>query len=662
MSVKHLALPYRPDIDGLRAVAVWAVIISHLFPGRLSGGYVGVDIFFVISGYLITSIISRKLKVSQFSFADFYFRRARRIFPVLAVVLLCTTGLGFLLLWPDEYANLGTHILSSALFFQNYTLWKDVGYFDPMAQTKPLLHLWSLSVEEQFYLLWPAVALLLYRFRKLNLVTLGLIFAASLVAAALVSSVDPSARFYLAPYRAWEFMAGAAVVFLMDGNVAGRLRRWQNQFSYIGFALLLLPLLFGDRLRFNLNVVLAVVAASLIIAGNPRSVVNGFLLSSRPMVWFGRISYSLYLWHYVLFSLAFVTFSVLPPRSVRIGIVLVTIGLSYLSWRYVETVFRAGHQFRSVKTSASIGLMACVAVTGYGIKTGLPQNNGAVGLSGYSQYANITWKDKDFFDAACQASYQLGPEDHCLVARPGQVPTVALIGDSHANQLFMGLSNAMQDTTENLINLGSPGCLPFYGLSANQFKDINLVSCPHRLTYMRRLLDSPQVRTIIVASRGPYYIKGDDYPETSDSRVLILRSNDGVVRSGAESFELSLSQTLDVFAKANKKVILVVDNAELDFEPRECVNVRPIEYTQHFKTPCGVSRAKYEARNQEYLAILGRQAAQRPNVRLFSLPDALCASAMCWAIRDNALLYRDNDHLSRVGSAYVGTLLAPLLR
>lgn len=298
------ALKYRPDIDGLRAIAVLSVVIFHLFPSYLPGGFAGVDIFFVISGYLITSIISRDINSATFSFIDFYARRARRIFPALITVLISILVAGWFLLLPDEYAQLGWHILGGATFTSNLILWSEVGYFDLSSIEKPLLHLWSLGVEEQFYLVWP---LLLWAASRFGLslfrvvVTIGTIsFALSLYQ---VFSA-PDAAFYSPLSRCWQLSAGAALALWSQDRFYTESVTDKSWYSLIGIAFLIVAIIgLHEALIWPAPFAGIPVLGAMILLSASGGVVVKLVLSNRVFVFFGSISFALYLWHWSLLSL-----------------------------------------------------------------------------------------------------------------------------------------------------------------------------------------------------------------------------------------------------------------------------------------------------------------------------------------------------------------------
>src|SRR5262245_18180547 len=299
-------IPYRADIDGLRAIAVLAVIGFHASPALIPGGFVGVDIFFVISGFLISSLILSGLKDGSFSFIEFYGRRIRRLFPALIVVLLATWSVGWFILPPSEYAALGRHTLAGAAFAANVLSYSEVGYFDMPATTKPLLHLWSLGVEEQFYIVFPALLLLLWRYRALrsSLVLIGIVsFALNI---GLVRN-HTSFTFYLPLTRFWEFIAGGLLAcshshgrtFGLPIPSALSALPWRNFSVAAGMLLILAGVSFASEESFpGWWALLPVLGAFFIIGAGPNAWLNRGMLANPKLVFVGLISYPLYLWHW----------------------------------------------------------------------------------------------------------------------------------------------------------------------------------------------------------------------------------------------------------------------------------------------------------------------------------------------------------------------------
>jgi peptidoglycan/LPS O-acetylase OafA/YrhL len=304
---------YRAEIDGLRAFAIILVIFYHAFPKYLRGGFVGVDVFFVISGYLITGIVAKEIQAGTFSFLIFYGRRCRRIIPALSIVLLSALCAGWLLLLPDEYQSLGRHVLAGATFTSNLLLWQESGYFDVASELKPLLHLWSLGIEEQFYIFWPIFLVLCYRLRA-NLILVSLVlFVMSFGGIFFLSNAG---SFYLLPTRFWELLLGGGLVlaewrylgamnrhicqFIFDENPDDtKLKFIQNLKAAIAFiSLLVAATLLTKEVPYpGWGTLLPTFAAGLFISAGRDAWINRVVLASKPAVWLGLISYPLYLWH-----------------------------------------------------------------------------------------------------------------------------------------------------------------------------------------------------------------------------------------------------------------------------------------------------------------------------------------------------------------------------
>ncbi len=456
---RHLSHPsYRPDIDGLRAIAVGAVVIYHAFPSALRGGFIGVDVFFVISGFLISGIIFKSLERGQFSFGEFYARRVRRIFPALIVVLIACLACGWFLLLADEYQALGKHVASGAGFVSNFALWSEAGYFDATAQAKPLLHLWSLAIEEQFYLGWPLLAWLAYRSHK-NLFALTLLVAIGSFAVNVATvATHPTAAFYSPLARFWELMIGSFLAYVSI-HKAQYLSRYSDLRSFIGIALIAVSALFlTDRSPFpGWLALVPTVGALLVLSAAPTSWLNRNVLSNRILAWIGLISYPLYLWHWpALFVVSLVS---VPSRIPRLIAVLISIFLAAITFLLIEKPIR-----RTRPTSTSvIFLGAGMAVCG------------ALGLAIFVG-KGLAFRLPPQFEAFAAPSPVITPTD-CLLSDRADFPTqctllshrpaVFLWGDSHANSLAAGFSHlALQGKIGKLQVTGS-ACPPLMGFKGN---------------------------------------------------------------------------------------------------------------------------------------------------------------------------------------------------
>lgn len=454
-----LSLPssqYRPDVDGLRAIAVMLVLNFHAFPGALPGGFIGVDVFFVISGFLITGIIARELDLGRFSLIDFYVRRIRRIFPALIVVLAATLVLGWLWMLPAPFAQLGGDIFASAAFFANIALLLQSGYFDVESAKKPLLHLWSLGIEEQFYLAWPLLLMLAVRLRlSLLTVALGLGIGSFLLNLALIGP-DPVVTFYLPFTRAFELLTGA--VLACGWSRVNQASGASNVRAGIGVVLIVVAAGVLDSVSTFPGwwALLPVVGTALLLSA-PAAWVNRVVLASPPLVWIGLISYPLYLWHWpLLVFMAAIKFGPLslPEREL---ILLASALLAWLTYRFIETPFRLGvPSLRKIFALGSGMVLIAVAggaiVYGRGLDFRLPAEIRAIANV---PTQNARWR---FHQCLLDLSVETSFADDCIDR--GRRPLVMVWGDSTAAALIPGLRKAQETRNFAIAQFTSSSCIP----------------------------------------------------------------------------------------------------------------------------------------------------------------------------------------------------------
>lgn len=460
-------IEYRADIDALRGLAVLAVVVFHTFPSLLPGGFVGVDVFFVISGYLVTKIIVNSKQRGSFSFLDFYSRRFRRIIPALLVVLIFTAGLSALFLLPDEIESLGKHIVAAATFSNNFILWSEANYFDKAAETKPLLHLWSLSVEEQYYLLWPFLVLLIWRLGKYSLAVLGVLFGLSFFANVFMVDERPAQVFYLLPYRFWELAAGAMVV-AAERHMAPLKPRQCETLSFIGLVLIIISMvLFKGLTRYPGYLgLLPVLGTALLIWSGERSFVGRKLTANRFLVFIGLISYPLYLWHWPLLTIARLRLAdggwVLTIVCAFLAVL--SVGLSFLTWKIVELPIRRFQIFNisPVKLVCSTLLLLALTVgVGWAFKSGLL-------MSERQRHALEILKN---YRSIYLAEYRT---DICYFGEANTKPTdfleecylpdfsrrrIFIWGDSFAAHLYYGINKVADKSNFQILQITS-SCVP----------------------------------------------------------------------------------------------------------------------------------------------------------------------------------------------------------
>jgi peptidoglycan/LPS O-acetylase OafA/YrhL len=479
---------YRPDIDGLRGVAVLAVVANHFQPGRVTGGFVGVDVFFVISGFLITGILIQQLQAGTFSLADFYARRVRRLFPALSLVLLVSFIAGWFLLDPIALTDLGANAAAGAGFVSNLLLWSQTGYFDPEAQAKPMLHLWSLGIEEQYYALWPLFLFALWKVR-FRLVPIAAIAAASFALNAVFSATRPTAAFYSPATRIWELLLGCMIAYVGltrgepiallsrfggGGDTAvlrGRESQLRELSGWVGFALVCAAIL-GLTEDFTLPgfwVLLPTIGAALLICAGPETWINRKVLSNRVMVFVGLISYPLYLWHWPVLALIHIR-GWNATRAARAEMMLAAlVGVFIAAWLTYKAIEKPIRKSRSGRVIAGLSLaQALLFVFGIALVglRGIPGRYDAA----HQQLFAIARKPPTYTaayryretcrineDGQDEAELQRGCDTAAAASNPSA--GVVLWGDSYAAQLVPGIEATIGNDA-NLYVFSVNGCRP----------------------------------------------------------------------------------------------------------------------------------------------------------------------------------------------------------
>lgn len=457
-------MKYRSDIDGLRATAILPVVAYHAGIALVPGGYVGVDVFFVISGYLICRLINDEINNGSFSVATFYKRRIMRLFPALFTMFLVTSILAYFYLLPVELKEYSDSLISAVGYVSNIFFSVTTGYFDAPAETKPLLHTWSLSVEEQFYIVCPIFMLLCYKVfpKRLN-VTFAAGMLISFFAAVLAYNRNPTFAFFLTPFRAWELLLGALVG--LRAIPAPKSAYLKNGIGGVGLTLVLFAVFgFSRDTPLPLATSVTCIGTALIISSSENGdSFAGRLLSWRPAVFIGLISYSLYLWHWpiMVFQRSDGILFGQSSEIAKLGLILVSIGVAYLSWKFIEVPFRATTKSTSVR-SALGGAFACMAIVCAlgvtalaldGAPFRFPQPIVAIGsYLGYNPAAA-------FREGRCYlgSNRQSLDAKTCLTKNETK-PNYLLIGDSHAAQLWLGLSSVLPEI--NLMQATVSMCRP----------------------------------------------------------------------------------------------------------------------------------------------------------------------------------------------------------
>lgn len=616
-------IEYRRDIDGLRAIAVGLVVIYHAFPHALPGGFVGVDIFFVISGFLITGIISREIDDGSFTITRFYERRIRRIFPALIVVLLATLAAGWWLLLPSEFANLGMNAIAGAAFFSNIASMVQAGYFDLDAAKKPLLHLWSLGIEEQFYLAWPLILMVIARWSKHRMTVIaGLAVASFILNVSLIWS-HPVSTFYSPLTRAWELLAGGMII----GGIVIADRRLANIASVCGMALISLATwLMTPKSAFpGWWAVLPVVGAMLLIM-SPGSLAARWVLGSKPFVWIGLISYPLYLWHWPLLVFGeyikqAVTVTALTDNE-KWGLVALSVFLSGATYLVIERPFR--HTKSRLRIAGLAGAMSVLAGAGLVILNmdGLPQRFPAtIQAIAKERVDPARWRIGE-----CMLNIgQTGFVDSC--SQPGQ-PSIFLWGDSTAGALSPGMLDLQKVRSFAFSQYTISSCeplLPKFSLSDRR-------DCPDRNRQALAALVKRMPETVVLAAIW--------YPTPEHLNAL--------------------AETVQAIKGLGIRRVVVLGRVPV--WPQGLQNRVVNYFLVNRSIP---DRLKQPAGENWYDAKM-RAAVEPAGADFVSLWDILCNEDGCLASlrkKDGAIDVSATDqlHLTDAGSAYVADRLAPVL-
>lgn len=641
---------YRPEIDGLRALAVVPVILFHAGYSSFSGGYVGVDVFFVISGYLITTIIVHEIAAGTFTVAGFYERRARRILPALTLVVSFSIASALWLMIPGELQDFAESLISVALFVSNFQFMAETGYFATAAELKPLLHTWSLAVEEQYYLVAPLVLVLMSRWRlRWSVLLTAALAIASLAFAQWASRELPDWNFFLTPSRVWELMIGALAAFiLLDGRlllaVGGSARQ---ALSLAGIGLIAAAVFaYDDTLPFPSFYSLAPTlgAAGIILFATPGTLVAR-ILSLGPVVAVGLISYSAYLWHQPL--LVFLRLAGrASPAAVAITVAS-TFVLAWLSWRFVERPFRDRRRLSRRRifgfAGATAALMVFAGLFGT-LGNGLPQRYGEPEQSFFRSLHELS----DYrFACRLQMLRSLDFDRPCLIGDATKGPSLAVWGDSHAEALASGLGDALAAGGLSALVFDKGGCLPLAGAmqTGNRQRDRDCFSENGRdLEQIRQ----SGIKHVILAGRW-----GD--PATAvpfrpanglgDESARCPQVGDAVV------FRAGIELTLCVLKQAGIEVTVMRQVPPLAADPILAMYNRLTVDTGTITFPFA---------HAQYLAMPGNAILDGLDAaRLLDPYPALCdaASGLCRSAEGGVPLYRDFDHVSARGAK----LIAPLV-
>lgn len=618
-------MKYRQDIDGLRAVAVMAVVLFHFGVSTLSGGYAGVDVFFVISGFLISSILMNDAQQSNFSFLQFYEKRVRRLFPALFATIFFSTIVSYFLFMPEEFREFGQSVVGATTYLSNVFFWLKTDYFEGPSELKPLLHTWSLSVEEQFYLIFPFIVWFCYKFStRLFIYFVVISFLLSFASSIYFIESITSAVFFLSPFRFWELLLGTLVAILLKNNKTPN-RQVAPTLAVIGLLLILLPLFLLDKTSLfpGWAAVPSCLGTALIIWANNQNTLLNRILSLPIMQFTGKISYSMYLWHWPIV----VFYGYWLIRELEwwdtLLLLLVTYLISWLSWRFFEVPFRfqKNRAYQPKTTFALTTVFTGVAViAGFVIwqQKGLPERFPEL----EKQILAAEIERKNNVDSACfirqDDFFDKWNFDACYFPIEGATKTLLLWGDSHAFHLLRGLKHYQSEIGANILVYASAGCSPLLNTDIPR---------------------NPQCRA-------------------NNDNVLNLLSHykiDGIVMAGNWAWAFKVKDE-----NADLSAVRVSFNTlqERGYNPL-VVNQVPI---YPVKNPQYLAMRLSESENgpdNYYLAPdYGTGAAKQiksilPSENLFNPQEAFCPEVKCAIFMNKEIMVSDEAHLSKAGSQYM---------
>ena len=615
---------HRGDIDGLRAVAILSVLVFHAWPESLPGGFVGVDVFFVISGYLISGIIFKGLLRNSFSFFDFYVRRIKRIFPALALVLCFVWLAGWLSTLSDEFAQLGKHIAAGAGFVSNFAFWKEAGYFDRDAALKPLLHLWSLGIEEQFYIGWPLLVFLGWK-RKFNLLAIIVaVGTASFILNVSRIATHEAATFYLPVTRIWELSIGCMLAYWQvfePPELSDKYAALKNAIAALGALLLIVAVVFIDPYKLFPGwwALLPTVGTFCLIAAGKQAWINHRILGSPPMVFIGLISYPLYLWHWPLLSFQRIIEPDEPTNIAKILTLALAFALAWLTYRFVETPIRSNESSGRLIAAALVTGVAGIGLIGY------------LSLSAVIQPRSANYGLDKIIAASTGVAFsgprlrRMSENPNLLSTQGGNVNTVLFIGDSHIEQYYPRIDRLLTGnpgSTRGVVFVSSGGCPPM-----PQVKDDHHRYCDGLVELAMAYAAKPNVDTVVIGANWMRYFRlgaaNQYYFEDGEGK----RALNGGPQTADRAFA-ALQAMIGQFSKNGKKVFIVLQSPVGDvFDPRQMIdrNVMHLSFTVRVPT---VARSDLLASMSSVVVKL-REIAAATGAQVIDPIDWLCATQIC---------------------------------
>jgi len=649
-------MKYRAEIDGLRALAVLPVIFFHAGFEFFGGGFIGVDVFFVISGYLITTIIISEMGEGKFSIVNFYERRARRILPALFFVMAACIPFAVMWLSPIDLQDFGQSLVAVSTFSSNILFWLESGYFDTASELKPLLHTWSLAVEEQYYIIFPLFLIATWRLGLISILALlFFIFLVSLGIAQWNAYNAPSAAFYLLPSRGWELLIGVFAAFYLRHR-AHLKSHTANQFlSLLGFSMIIYSILmFDESIPFPSFYALIPTLGTglLILCAVPKTIIHR-LLSLKPIVGVGLISYSAYLWHQPLLAFARHKLFFDDISNVLLLILcILSLFMAWISWRFVEKPFRDRVKIgrRAIFISSLALMMTFSVIGGYFHKTShMPLS---VKLSNKQIDFPIKYNGILHNGKKCSFPKLQSPEDLCEIKGGSKANKMILIGDSHARVLSEAFYSS-SSIFKSLIDLSATGCPFLLDVNINVGGTVNC-SSDYQLARKNILLEKTD-SIVIYQARLPLYFYGHGFDNGKSGgnevrpKVKVSSSFIGSNKDSQELFLNSLSDSLEFIAKTNKSLFIILPSFSNGWDPLQrlvLIEKNKLSFAEA-KDLLSIPKDRVEKRVGLLTELLEKISQEHANVTTINPNDIFCSELSCSPITSNGeLLFTDEDHFS----------------
>ncbi|MBK6726682.1 MAG: acyltransferase [Xanthomonadales bacterium] len=627
----------RADIQALRGLAILLVMLHHAQIGGLRAGFLGVDIFFVISGFLISGLILDSLRRGDFSFTDFYFRRAKRLLPAAYVTFVLVTLASPWFILASESENYFRQLLGAVSFTGNIALWLQSGYFEQSAYLKPLLHTWSLAIEEQFYLLLPA--LLLFTASRFRIAMLAAICLLSLMLCFLLAPRMPSATFYLLPTRAWELLVGSLSAVLVTNQATHAVAKWMFWPSLL--IVLALPTVAAWGTHPGVSAVLVTTATAMLLLRRHPVLNDGMPI--RQLGQLGNISYSLYLLHWPLLAFANNAYVSGVPTTVRASLLLLAVALAALLYRYVELpVWRSN--WRGDRRSYGIILASTLLVITVGATSAIASRSGV-------DHGQLRAPNRGL-NESCDATDRFVPSAACV---NGQNPRVLVWGDSFAMHLVPGI---VATADFSIAQATKSACAPFLGL-AQQVKgkferDWGRNCMTFNQTAVQYLESTPTIEVVVIAAHFPTYLDS----KAPDREALLVQSAGEELEQprGVESTLVATVESIRAARRLGKRVLVVAPPPNGGFDVGECLErelTGRLHVTSQASGGCAILRDTYRIQSAESAKFL-RLVSSKADVEILDFDSVLCDRDHCAAQIDGVGVYGQNGHFSRAGSIAVG--------